>query len=130
MNQSSKTDSQPFSKHSFNVVRQTDFSECILRFACRKILQSRGLKKHPCHAKPGNRMPLRQLLATRGTMHAPVEKKGNRYRANASTSKYRPLLVERIWLWVYSNKIPIHTIFYLLKGDCRSRLPTSCLCVF
>ena len=27
--------------------------------------------------------------------------------------------VDRIWLWVYYNKIPIHPIFYLLKGDCK-----------
>ena len=26
----------------------------------------------------------------------------------------------RIWLWVYDNKISIHPIFYLLKGDCRA----------
>ena len=25
--------------------------------------------------------------------------------------------VDRIWLWVYFNKIPIYPIFYLLKGD-------------
>ena len=24
---------------------------------------------------------------------------------------------DRIWLWVYYNKIPIYPIFYLLKGD-------------
>ena len=25
--------------------------------------------------------------------------------------------VDRIWLWVYYNKIPMYPIFYLLKGD-------------
>ena len=25
--------------------------------------------------------------------------------------------VDRIWLWVFYNKIPIYPIFYLLKGD-------------
>ena len=25
--------------------------------------------------------------------------------------------VDRIWLWVYCNKIPIYPVFYLLKGD-------------
>ena len=30
---------------------------------------------------------------------------------------YSPLEVDRIWLWVYYNKIPIYLIFYLLKGD-------------
>ena len=27
--------------------------------------------------------------------------------------------VDRIWLWVHYIKIPIYTIFYLLKGDYR-----------
>ena len=30
-----------------------------------------------------------------------------------------PPCVDRIWLWVYYNKIPIYPIFYLLKGDYR-----------
>ena len=30
-----------------------------------------------------------------------------------------PSSVDRIWLWVYYNKIPIYPIFYLLKGDYR-----------
>ena len=30
---------------------------------------------------------------------------------------YSPPKVDRIWLWVYSNKFPIYLIFYLLKGD-------------
>ena len=33
---------------------------------------------------------------------------------------YSPPLVDRIWLWVCSNKIPIYPIFYLLKGDYRA----------
>ena len=28
-----------------------------------------------------------------------------------------PPEVDKIWLWVYYNKIPIYPIFYLLKGD-------------
>ena len=32
---------------------------------------------------------------------------------------YGPLLVDRLWLWVKFNKIPIYSIFYLLKGDYR-----------
>ena len=34
-----------------------------------------------------------------------------------SLSPIVPRLVDRIWLWVYYNKIPIYPIFYLLKGD-------------
>ena len=34
----------------------------------------------------------------------------------AVTNTYSPPQVERIWLWVYYNKIPIQPIFYLLKG--------------
>ena len=30
---------------------------------------------------------------------------------------YSPPQVDRIWLWIYENKIPIYPIFYLLKGD-------------
>ena len=30
---------------------------------------------------------------------------------------YRPPQVNRIWLWVYYNKIPIYPIFYLHTGD-------------
>ena len=32
---------------------------------------------------------------------------------------YSPPQVDRVWLWVYSNKISIYPIFYLLKGDYR-----------
>ena len=32
-------------------------------------------------------------------------------------SEYSPPSVDRIWLWVYCNKIPIYPIFYLLKRD-------------
>ena len=28
-------------------------------------------------------------------------------------------LKDRIWIWIYYNKIPIDPIFYLLKGDYR-----------
>ena len=31
-----------------------------------------------------------------------------------------PPKVDRIWLWVYYNKIPIYSICYLLKGDTRA----------
>ena len=34
-----------------------------------------------------------------------------------------PPQVDRIWLWVYFNKIPIYPIFYLLKGDHRPFQP-------
>ena len=34
---------------------------------------------------------------------------------------YSPPQVDRIWLCVYYNKIPIYPIFYLLKGDYKSR---------
>ena len=30
---------------------------------------------------------------------------------------YSPFFVDRIRFWVYSNKIPIYPISYLLKGD-------------
>ena len=30
---------------------------------------------------------------------------------------YSPPQVDRIWLWVQYNKIPIYPIFYLLTGD-------------
>ena len=32
---------------------------------------------------------------------------------------YSPPSVDRIWLWVDHNKIPIYPIVYLLKGDYR-----------
>ena len=32
---------------------------------------------------------------------------------------YRPCDVDRIWVWVFCNKIPIYPIFYRLKGDRR-----------
>ena len=32
---------------------------------------------------------------------------------------YSPPKVDRIWLWVYYNKIHIYPIFYLLKGGYR-----------
>ena len=31
---------------------------------------------------------------------------------------FRPSFVDRIWLWVHYNEIPIYPIFYLLEGDC------------
>ena len=31
-----------------------------------------------------------------------------------------PPKVDRVWLWVYYEKIPIYPIFYLLKGDYTS----------
>ena len=31
--------------------------------------------------------------------------------------------VGRIWLWVYSNKIPVYPIFYLFQGDSKSKQP-------
>ena len=34
---------------------------------------------------------------------------------------YSPPEVDRIWLWVYYNKIPIYRIFYLLKGGYRAQ---------
>ena len=33
---------------------------------------------------------------------------------------YSPPEVDRIWLWVYHNKIPIYPIFFLLKGTIGS----------
>ena len=33
--------------------------------------------------------------------------------------------VDRLWLWVYYNKVPIYPIFYLLKGGLYSLLATS-----
>ena len=41
---------------------------------------------------------------------------GLRFRCSSS------LQVDRIWLWIYSNTIPIYPIFYLLKGDYRVRV--------
>ena len=37
-------------------------------------------------------------------------------QAGFGTLVYSPPEVDRIWLWVYYNKIPIYPIFYLLKG--------------
>ena len=31
--------------------------------------------------------------------------------------EYSPPAVERIWLWMSSNKIPIYPIFYLFNGN-------------
>ena len=33
---------------------------------------------------------------------------------------YNPPSADTIWLWVYSDKIPIYPIFYLFKGDYNS----------
>ena len=39
-------------------------------------------------------------------------------RASTETPRsYSPPSVDRIWLWVVHNKIPMYPIFYLLKGD-------------
>ena len=35
----------------------------------------------------------------------------------ALTALISPSEVDRIWLWVYYNKIPIYPMFYLLKGE-------------
>ena len=35
----------------------------------------------------------------------------------ALTNSYSPPSGDRVWLWAYYNKIPMHPIFYLLKGD-------------
>ena len=40
-----------------------------------------------------------------------------RHNFGINTHSYSPPLVDRIWLWVYYNKIPIYPIFYLLKED-------------
>ena len=43
-------------------------------------------------------------------------------RAEAHTNAvwgYSPPQVDRIWIWVSYNKIPIYPIFYLLKGGYR-----------
>ena len=37
---------------------------------------------------------------------------------NERKIEYSPPLVDRMWLWVYYNKIPIYPISYLLTGDC------------
>ena len=39
--------------------------------------------------------------------------------ASRNFRRYSPPSVDRIWGWVYYNKIPIYPICYLLKGDCR-----------
>ena len=47
----------------------------------------------------------------------------------AAPEPYSPPEVDRIWLWVYHNKIPIYPIFYLLKGDykpCRTKQQQHC----
>ena len=36
-------------------------------------------------------------------------------------SVYSPPYVDRIWLWVIHDKIPIYPIFYLLKEDYSSK---------
>ena len=38
--------------------------------------------------------------------------------------------VDKIWLWVYYNKSPTDSIFYLLKGDHNPNIyPNSCIVV-
>ena len=41
-------------------------------------------------------------------------------------SIYGPPYVDRIWLSVYYNKIPIYPIFYLLNGECVWRAWGTC----
>ena len=36
---------------------------------------------------------------------------------NRNFDRYNPPYVDRIWLWVYYDKIPIYPMFYLPKGD-------------
>ena len=61
----------------------------------------------------------RELLALRMRSHL-VSYKTSAYDEHmqlpSSHSKYSPPEVDRIWLWVYHNKIPIYPIFYLLTG--------------
>ena len=40
-----------------------------------------------------------------------------RFSAARVCEGYSPPKVDRIWLWVHYEKIPIYPIFYLLKGD-------------
>ena len=43
---------------------------------------------------------------------------GKMIQALGSNPKpFSPPEVDRIWLWVYYNKIPLYPIFYLLEGD-------------
>ena len=42
--------------------------------------------------------------------------------------EYTPLKVDRIWLWVYYNKILIYPIFYLHKGTMRAMVVHSRRC--
>ena len=40
----------------------------------------------------------------------------------SSANNYSPPEVDRIWLWVYYNKIPLYPMFYLLKGTIYLKL--------
>ena len=74
--------------------------------------------------KLGNVGPLRRYRVYRGyigTMEKKMETTIGVY-----CLVYSPPLVDRIWLWVYYNKIPIYPIFYLLEGIIGSELRFGC----
>ena len=52
------------------------------------------------------------MRAEHGKMHRPV----------GYVKGYSPPSVNRIWLWVYHDKIPIYPNLYLLKGDFKLRV--------
>ena len=65
-----------------------------------------------------------QTLTQRKTLCRPAPSPRNGKSGRDKTwglriTVYSPPEVDRIWLWVYYNKIPLYPIFYLLKGDCR-----------
>ena len=42
---------------------------------------------------------------------------GSYYHIPNQQKSYSPPYVDRIWLRLYYNKIPIYPVFYLIKGD-------------
>ena len=59
----------------------------------------------------------------RGSCNEPARSLASRdlgYSSATNSMQFQassPPSVDRIWAWVYYNTIPIHPIFYLLKGD-------------
>ena len=49
----------------------------------------------------------------------PVPLRAQHYGNSTEEWTYSHLSVDRLWLWVYVNEIPIYPIFYLPKGDYR-----------
>ena len=68
---------------------------------------------------PGVLPPL-QYLSFKGFVKQPLEILVflvTTVTARRNELTYSPPSVDRIWLWIYQNKIPIYPLFSLLKGD-------------